>query len=430
MKVNAETSDGGESGCFCDFRTSEWGCGEPSTLAICEGSRVAQGYNHLRRLFPTPLHDRNPSTVICNPDRQLSEFQRCKPLVRLSNTDRSLDRACIMPPKRKAAQAIEAAPTYDSSMPTGLADMIRSELIDIANKRRRTAAQHTIAVEALNSKFDESPFFNKLPRELRDEVYKLLWSDSPRLQQRYGRSTYTISYYDAPQLSYREHPKVRVMMDTRRYSADVARLQIPWLLASKQMLLEGLVEFHQRSVWHYTMRNRGDTKNNELVFPLITPGLVRKLGLPAELQVRSEDSSVGICSPSPDMVGVLNSAVTSMTSQNVLQEIKLSFNAEDRSLPSGVLLFDFSKLERLAIHRGLRKFEIELRTSPSSYALWDYTGAIEPMKAELQRVGELLVPGGTTTVTSRPTGLSDHFILQTLVCQRRKSGVISDSNTI
>jgi hypothetical protein len=41
-------------------------------------------------------------------------------------------------------------------------------------------------------------------------------------------------------------------------------LQISWLLASKQMFLGGLVGFHQRSVWHYTMRNRGDAKNNNV----------------------------------------------------------------------------------------------------------------------------------------------------------------------
>jgi hypothetical protein len=210
-------------------------------------------------------------------------------------------------------------------------------------------------------------------------------------------------------------------------------LQISWLLASKQMFLGGLVRFHQRSVWHYTMRNRGDAKNNNLIFPLITPGLVRRLDLPAELQVCCEETLVSTCSPSPDMVGVLNSAVTSMTSQDVLQEIKLSLHAEYRSLPRGVLIFDFSKLERLAVHRGLRKFEIELRTSPPSpyHASWaDYAAAIETMKAELQRVGELLVPGGTTTVTSCPASPNYHFIIQTIVCQRRKGGVKSGSNTI
>jgi hypothetical protein len=119
-----------------------------------------------------------------------------------------------MPPKRKAAQAIEAAPTHESSTTAGLANILRSKLIDIATKHRRTAAQHTIAVEALNCTLDESLFFNKLPRELRDEVYKHLWSDSPRLRQRYGRSTYTVSYGNAPSLSRAEHPKVQMMVDS------------------------------------------------------------------------------------------------------------------------------------------------------------------------------------------------------------------------
>jgi hypothetical protein len=80
------------------------------------------------------------------------------------------------------------------------------------------------------------------------------------------------------------------------------------------MFLEGLVAFHHHSVWHYTMRYRGDAKHNELIFLLITPGLVYKLDLSAELQVRCDESLVSTCSPNPDMAGVLNSAVTSMAS--------------------------------------------------------------------------------------------------------------------
>jgi predicted component of type VI protein secretion system len=56
----------------------------------------------------------------------------------------------------------------------------------------------------------QSPFFQLLPREIRDNIYQYLWQDTPKLRQRYKQLADTVSYGEVNSLRETEHPKVRL----------------------------------------------------------------------------------------------------------------------------------------------------------------------------------------------------------------------------
>ncbi|KAF1833399.1 hypothetical protein BDW02DRAFT_599092 [Decorospora gaudefroyi] len=225
-----------------------------------------------------------------------------------------------------------------------------------------------------------SPFFTKLARELRDKIYGYIWSEAPVILQRYKRKWYTVSYGTQPVLE------------------DLTRFQAKWLLTNQQMLLEGLAEFHQRSVWYL-----GDRKSprrllpcEEYVFPLITPGLVHAHHLyiydsSFVSQRRSyfrQDhlKQYQYLDLRQEAVTHVNCMTTSMEVPEGVQEIKVTVVQWGNFTMYEFHLFT---LERLAVHRGVRSFhaEIDLAYVSSSER------ANQALLDEFERVGKLLVNG-------------------------------------
>jgi hypothetical protein len=56
--------------------------------------------------------------------------------------------------------------------------------------------------------------------------------------------------------------------------ADHETVQARWLLTSKQMMLEGLAQFHRHSIWIFGSGCK--TERSASIFPLITPALVHE----------------------------------------------------------------------------------------------------------------------------------------------------------
>jgi hypothetical protein len=100
----------------------------------------------------------------------------------------------------------------------------------------------------------QSPFFAKLPAEVRDIVYDYLWSDTQAIVQRYNNKDYKITY------------------DRHHNSLEALPISdsVPWLLTNKQMLREGIRQLHQKSTWHLDDRVVPEDPR-KYVFDPITP---------------------------------------------------------------------------------------------------------------------------------------------------------------
>jgi hypothetical protein len=103
-----------------------------------------------------------------------------------------------MPAKRKS----EATVTKDSGsvdalpMTAEMADELREKLNTRqkrSKKKRRICKQPTIDYDTA-CQTPSAALFLRLPRELRDETYHWLWIDARRIQQRYKRKYYTVTY--------------------------------------------------------------------------------------------------------------------------------------------------------------------------------------------------------------------------------------------
>lgn len=109
--------------------------------------------------------------------------------------------------------------------------------------------------------------------------------------------------------------------------------------------------------------------------------------------------------------------VTSTESPQALREIKISWNIFDKgrywdggdgtAMLYAKLRCNLSKLERFAVHRGLRKFEVEVDTTAlrvnDSRVRHRSPKMIQTMKTEFQRVRKLIVPEGLEMVATSPS---------------------------
>jgi len=104
--------------------------------------------------------------------------------------------AGTMPPKRTVEDGETSGTPSTSSTAADMATLIRTELLtglDSARKKRRVRSSGTTNVNTIDPTPCTSLLF-KLPREIRDQIYQLLWIETPRIRQRYKRRSYPITY--------------------------------------------------------------------------------------------------------------------------------------------------------------------------------------------------------------------------------------------
>jgi len=202
-------------------------------------------------------------------------------------------------------------------------------------------------------------------------------------------------------------------------------MQVPWLLTNKQILLEGLTAFHKRSVWIFEASP--GFMRTEYVFPLLTPVLVSEqhLFIKGKLDTRrsmnsrymlpfsrheyeeGEGSSKivwNVLTPRNDTMELANIMTTTAEPEGRVQKIKLhiqmwqlGFRNEEHTgfLPN--VVWDLSKLERLAVHRNLRTFEVRFqmpRVFNSHPEAEHMKMAVANLMDELELVAKALLPDG------------------------------------
>ncbi|KAF1847763.1 uncharacterized protein K460DRAFT_403089 [Cucurbitaria berberidis CBS 394.84] len=321
--------------------------------------------------------------------------------------------------KRKADEEIEDINEIENvPSPADKADLLRMKLLAYKSAlRHRVYKRPTIAINAINSSRGASSFFESLPREIRDTIYGYVWTSTPTILQRYRRKEYFVSYGD---------------QDLRCDDKDWEHWSAPWLLTNKQMLLEGLAEFHQQSFWHFKTESHAVLKPSEYTFPLITPGLVRThhlhIGWPSsgDFAQRTNVDSQTPFDPSKsvaieryfwlkkDVITLVNCMMASMEMNEVVREIKVTvvilkdiaglINYRGMLQHPIRYVFDLSQLERLAVHRGLREFQarIEVRMPRQPASTVELAKASSSLIGEFQRVGTLLVDGVWITSINEP----------------------------
>lgn len=189
-------------------------------------------------------------------------------------------------------------------------------------------------------------------------------------------------------------------------------------------MVEGFAAFHRRSVWIFESWSK--PAKSSYVFPLIIPARVHEQHLyisgtsggwhgPSALQypkivprlMWQDFAEEEIVTPTVMNMGLVNVVTTSTDSEDAVRKIKLyivggraevfRFGRRTAEYRHAIQLFDYSKLDRLAVHRKLKALEVEIRVPKHSpfNDVERLKPTVENLVAELENVGKALVPGGT-----------------------------------
>jgi len=92
----------------------------------------------------------------------------------------------------------EAAPAPQTT--AAMAHRLQERLLvshKAQNKYRGIYKRSTLDLSTINPTLNPVGFF-KLDREHRDQIYQMLWSETPRVKQRYKRRVFEVTYGDVP----------------------------------------------------------------------------------------------------------------------------------------------------------------------------------------------------------------------------------------
>jgi hypothetical protein len=187
-----------------------------------------------------------------------------------------------------------------------------------------------------------------------------------------------------------------------------------------------LAEFHQRSVWHF--ETSSSYRSTEYIFPLITPALVREhhltiaaskypspgvfnsscpfdmLEYVAENEEGTEEVGYNLV-PKSKTMALINLMTASAEEHDAVAKIKVNMLIEGNAFRApgithaGLLYapffkFDLSRFDRLAVHRRLRIFEVEVMVRPTGSSGHRLQNAISNLVTEVEIVGKALIPNG------------------------------------
>ncbi|KAF2030417.1 hypothetical protein EK21DRAFT_111941 [Setomelanomma holmii] len=305
---------------------------------------------------------------------------------------------------KRTIDAVSASTPVDVPQTSAdMAELLREKLVakyDSTRKKRKIGKRQTIDVNKISPLASTAPFF-KLDREVRNIIYQELWAATPVIEQRYKRQTWQVSYGE-------------LVLSSSGF----------------QILLEGLAEFHQRSVWHFETSTR--YRASEYIFPLITPALVREYHLIIDQSTfpppgllapncpfdmleynveRSDGTEEVACNlvPKAKTMALINMMTASAKEYSALAKIKMTivfdyhaFLAPDTSHGGNGYVyrtFDLSRFDRLAVHRHLRTFETKIFVKVDQHHQYQQMegATIDAVITELGNVGQALIPGGKST---------------------------------
>jgi hypothetical protein len=203
------------------------------------------------------------------------------------------------------------------------------------------------------------------------------------------------------------------------------------------MLLEGLAQFHQHSIWLFETSSKVDS--SEYTFPLITPSLVREQHLiiaplksdPYKVFEKRRTETKRIFSLRSDTMALVNTMTTSTEEYDAVRKVKIEMTLLLSDFTIGrhsVRCFDLSGLDRLAVHRRLESFEVVYRSAPLRYRAaaelrlgTQLRVSLDNLAVELDTVGGMLILEGLSALPKlEASWVRD---LQTIVFKYRRTKV-------
>jgi hypothetical protein len=225
--------------------------------------------------------------------------------------------------------------------------------------------------------------------------------------------------------------------------ADHETVQARWLLTSKQMMLEGLAQFHRHSIWIFGSGCK--TERSASIFPLITPALVHEqhlyvggtrddwtdnnvgwLGFQgpqhglwffryADYMSEGSSKHARIITTPPWTDKMVNLMMTTTDAHTTVQKIKVHLRIDDRRLQChrcnhyyyyySDILFDFSLFDGLAAHAQLQTLEVTAQIHKRGFLPTENLDTmVANLMTELEIVGKAVVPGGISIQTHPAPG--------------------------
>ncbi|KAF2821962.1 hypothetical protein CC86DRAFT_385686 [Ophiobolus disseminans] len=245
----------------------------------------------------------------------------------------------------------------------------------------------------------------QLDRAVRDMIYQFLWNETPKIKQRYKRRLYDVT---------------ALALDVQ---ADASR------------------RFHRvPSALCLAFRVLSQASTNGVYFPLMTPALVREhhltirppnrfdeYGLSSaqpfvvdeyilENEDRTKETSY-VLSPKASAMALVHLMTASTEAHDAGTKIEIYLqlfdqdfivNSRQANLYAKNVKFDLSQLDRLAVHRRLRIFEVKVKLVSRMKAGHPerLEEAIANLMVELDIVAKALIPGGVAKQKGLPAGWS------------------------
>lgn len=271
--------------------------------------------------------------------------------------------------------------------------------------------------------------FLKLPREIRNMIYGCAWNDTGAIRQRFKSRIYKVSYR-------------RPLWETARH-LYARRGNAQWLLISKQVMYEGLLQLLREATWyikgnnysHYIPRPKGSktSRTTEDFLPRLAPSETRIVHLDAR------DSDNGLQwiygynfrrNELRDYAGHVATILDGNNPESRLETIVLRVYVcpVNTRHCSGVrhVSFDLSPLHQLSRCSKLKKFCVHVkitafllfRVDSLSEHITGLQQYMEGLATTLSVVGKLIVEGGQETTTN----LDEYYEeLLEAYAQRRKT---------
>jgi hypothetical protein len=133
-----------------------------------------------------------------------------------------------------------------------------------------------------------------------------------------------------------------------------------------------------------------------------------------ERYTNAKDEGECTCTPLPTTMIMVNLMTNSAESYNTVQKITINIDLTYAGIDNwravqdhGKVMFDFSKLDRLTVHRRIRTLEVKIvyPKDPED----SVKGDVENLMDELDNIGKALVPGHAAVRTG-PTSDPDLLV--------------------
>ncbi|KAF2876300.1 hypothetical protein BDV95DRAFT_221751 [Massariosphaeria phaeospora] len=235
--------------------------------------------------------------------------------------------------------------------------------------------------------------FFDMPREIRDDIYHLIWKEEQMVSVPYRGSTFMIEY------------------DKRPYSYRCKKPLPTWLLTNKAMLEEGLAQFQRKSkcfwpakAWCATTFSQAATRddyvkaiygwdphNQHMKSPLLVPFTYEALSM--KVKTKREDNFTH-ARLYDDLQPVLQPVAMAVRESDKLTCLRISVNISSLVITPHIQQYtvDFSPLD--VFEASVEKVDITVFSYSICVRFWQAEQLRKAAARETARIGKLLVRSG------------------------------------